>query len=168
MEYSLFDTQIYSNYGLNFPHKRVRSLKEFDNIPNDDKRKIFLGDDFEYWFNSRSTGSIKNKSLTDILLFFGKKNISLTYVSKREMAIDKSLRESTMEFWDIKLKQKYIHPDKNKNNILKNYLNFLYIQIERYDDNLDPLPTFRINNLQYITPLFNTKEIIQDLQLNHS
>lgn len=166
MEFMLYDAQVYSNFNLGFPHVRIKSLKDFDRIPNDDKRKVFLGDDFEFWFNSRNVSSKLNKDLVDVLLNWGKKNVSLVYSAKREMAIDKSLRESTIEFWELNLKQTIYNKDVTKNNILKKYLNFLYIEVERYDQNLDGLPSFRIKNLQHIVPLFDTKEIIDNIITN--
>lgn len=158
-----FGTEIYSNYNLRIPYIKINNLEDFDRITTDKNRKVFLGDDFEYWFNSRSSHSKKNIQLNDVLLFWGKKNCSLVYTSKRELAIDKSIRESTMEFWELELKPIFRHPNKYCNRVLWNYLNFLYIYVTRFDHNLNELKPFKIYNLHKIVPYFDTSEIIEDI-----
>ena len=164
LEWYFYNTVIYSNFHVNYPHIRVRNRSDFDKIPNDNRRKKFLGDDFEFWFSSYESINKKTKHLNEVILNWGKKNTSLTYTAKREMGIQKSLRESTIEFWELSLKPLYKHPDAIKNNELKGYLNFLYIYVSRFDENIDPLPSYKIKNLDKMAILFNTKEIIEELK----
>ena len=157
---------IYSNYPLNIPHKYINTLQDLNEIykENPNKVKIFLGDDFERCFNSRNTRGQINKELNDILLDWGKINCSLYYTAKRSMAIDIGLRDSTSEFWFPELKQGYKSENPNINKQLKDYLNFLYINITRFDENLDTLPSIRVFRLQNIVPIFDTQTIITPIR----
>lgn len=162
MNKCIYDCDIYTNYPVNYEHIMIDDIEDIKKIPNDDKRKIFLGDDFELYLPSESKS--KNiKELKEILLNFGKKNIFLYYAIKRELNIQKSLRESTSEFWDITLK-KWLYNDNDYNNDkLKKYANFLYINVDRFDENIDYIDSFRIYNIDKIFRYFDTKYIIKPL-----
>ena len=157
------DVDVYSNIPLSYPYYFIESLEDFDEICVDGRNKIFIGDDFDYWFESRGYSSKVNKQLNEILMFFGKKSTSLVYSAKREMAIDKSLRESTVEFWELELCQRVVHPDPVKNRLLKQYMNFLFVLVNRYDRNLAELPSYRIQNLHQICQLFDTRHMISKI-----
>ena len=159
----LNNADVYSSYHLNFPHILIKDFNDFEKIRFDGKKKVFLGDDFEGWFHKRNFSKALNKDMNEILLNWGKKNCSLIY-SCKNLDVDKAIRDNTTEFWNIILKQKYYHPDKKKNDILKSYLNFLYIEIERYDLYFERLPSIYIYNLDLITQLFSTKEIVKKLK----
>ena len=54
---------IYSNYSLNYPHIRIRTMEDFNLIFKEDpvQKKILLLDDGERWLNSRVSSSKINK-----------------------------------------------------------------------------------------------------------
>lgn len=127
-------------------------------------KKIFLGDDFERWFSSKTAKSKINKELNDILLDWGKINCSIYYTAKRSMAILIDLRENTSEFWFPELYLTYESKDEKINNQLKNYLNFLEINVTRYDENIEELPSLTFTNLQNYVYLFDTTTQVQPIQ----
>ena len=155
-------TEVYTNYDVNFPHIEVHRLIDLMNIPFDQKRKVFLGDDFDFWFQSRSASSSVNRSLNDILMFWGKNNLSLIYTAKRPMAIDIGLRESTSEFWDVQLSMN----DKKDSDLpnKKEYMNYLMLYIDRFDDQFDYIGNLRIYNLDKIIGLFDTSHKVTDIR----
>lgn len=161
LNWYIFDAEVYSNYVLTFPHILIDSFEEFDKISFSDSKKVYLGDDFEYWFHSRNWK--KNINLSEVLLFWGKKSCSLIYSTKRPMAIDVSLRDSTVEFWDVSLRQRVYNKDKFKNEFLKKYLNFLMIECLRLNSDLDDLGTLRIKDLVAVSRLFDTKGMVNKL-----
>jgi len=169
LENKYYGTKIYTNIkGLKIPNVYIDNIDDLDKVKNDEK-KIFIGDDFERWFFSRNAGSKKNLQLLQLLLDWGKYSCSLYYSAKREMSIDIGLRESTIEFWEVELRQRIFSNsgskeiDKLNNVILRKYADFLYIKINRFDENLNDLPCYRIFNLKHIFSHFDTKTIVKQL-----
>lgn len=159
---------VYSNYPLNYPHIFIDNISDFNKILSSDvnKPKIFLGDDFERWFHSRNTKSKTNIELNEILLDFGKVSCSVFFSQKRSMSVDLGMRDSASEWWIPSLQLAYITNDQNLNNKLKKYLNFLCLNVQRFDDQLQPLGTFQIHNLQHHVKLFDTTTIIPPIKTN--
>lgn len=163
---------IFSNIkNLRFHHTYIENIDDFDKVKIEPARKkIFIGDDFERSFFSRASGNKLNKQLNDILLDWGKYNTSLYYSAKREMSIDIGLRESTIEFWELELRQRIKsrtgnqYLDRIYNNLLKQYVDFLYIKVNRFDDNLNELPPYRIFNLKHIMSYFDTRETVSRIE----
>ncbi|HEY0090430.1 MAG TPA: hypothetical protein VGB37_16390 [Candidatus Lokiarchaeia archaeon] len=168
LENTFYGTTIFSNIeDLNFPHIYVKTIKEAKEMITGENRKLFVGDDFERWFYSRNWK--KNLELTDVLLDWGKYYTSIIYNGKRMGSIDIGLIEGTTEFWYNEPKL-YIRSntgnsktDEFNNNILKDYANFLYIKILRWNNNFMELPSIRIYNIQEIFKLFSTHEIVKEV-----
>lgn len=158
--------QIFTNYPVNYPHTMINNIQDFEKILKIDKKKpkVFLGDDFERWFHSRSTKTNLNIELNEILLDFGKVSCSTYFSQKRSMAIDIGLRDSSSEWWIPSLELMYVTNDKNLNNKLKKYLNFLCIHVDRCDDTLKTIDSFKIGNLPYLSTLYDTQAIIEPVK----
>lgn len=167
LENRYYGTDIYSNMNLNFPHEKIGSIGKLKEIPKTSKRKMYIGDDFENWFFSRMSGSKKSIALSEILLNWGKINCGLHYSAKREMAIDVGLRESTVEFWEIEVKTFIRCPNAHDHNKIIKYADFLYLKINRIDDNLNELKPLYVFYLKEILEkgLFDTFEIIENVSM---
>lgn len=173
IEYKFYNSIVFSNYSLNYPHVFLgRSIENYDIIYEFSPRvpKILLLDDAESVLFSRDYGTkVSKELLNEILLNLGKYNCSVVYTAKREFAIDIGLRESTCEFWELELKPiyKYIEPGANAelekyyNYLLSKYLNLLYIEIMRFDEYFEELPVYRIFNLDKICNLYSTFEKVE-------
>lgn len=171
MYWYYFDYIIFSNYdSLIYPHIYIPTIFESYKVLDLDKRKpkLFLGDDFERWIFSRLSSNKENiEFVNDILLDWGKANTSLIHTQKRSGAVDIGLRESDSEFWNCELKLKYISNTGNreidtKNNyILSKYMNFLQIEITRFDENMEELQPLIIDNLHIISKLYDTFEVVR-------
>lgn len=163
--YGGFD--IYSNYRLNIPHIFVNSVNKLDRLLNDPcfnnfKPKILAVDDGERWFFSRNSFSSKSKSILNLLLDFGKCNCSIYTTLKREMALDIGLRESLSEFWELELIPKYRNP--KYQYVLNSYMNCIKIRIWRFNNNLESLPTWYIDNLHLFRNVFDTSHIVKPVK----
>ena len=82
---------IYSNYKLNFPHKRLTSFKDLSNFNNG----VFLGDELWSWTDSREFGSRKNKDINAILLKSRKRGIDIFYTTQHFKQMDVRIRRIT-------------------------------------------------------------------------
>lgn len=163
---------IFSNMPLKYPYIYVDNIETINMIYkiNPDIKKIFIGDDFELWFNSKIKNIVKQQ-LTDIMINWGKVNCSLYYSGKRSMAIAIELRQNTCEFWFPELLLKYIVNTKNKrfneymNYKLSQYLNFLNIKVTRFDENIEKLPSILITDLIKIVKLYDTQIMIKPFKI---
>lgn len=167
LNYKLFDSIVFSNYWVNFPHVFVDNIEDLNKIYDYpiEKRKVFLGDDFERWFNSRTSMQKINKELTEILLDWGKINCSLIYTVKRLFAIDISLRAGTCEYCFPQLEVKYSSDSVELNGIMSNYLDFLQLRVIRYDEDYNELPDLLVSNLVDIGRLYRTTEQVTKIKL---
>lgn len=166
----LNDAVVFSNYdSLIYPHVYIPSIEMAYKIFQYPKEvpKIFLGDDFERWAFSRMSNNAQNiEFLNDILLDWGKWNCSLYHSAKRQKAIDIGLRESDCEFWELELKPLFVSntgdpkQDSKNNEIMRQYLNFLYIKINRFDEYLNPMIPIKVKNLENICKLYDTHEVV--------
>lgn len=165
LNYKYNKCTILANYHPNFPHIYCDSIDDYiEKVRDTPGKKMFGGDDFERIFNNRMSSSRLNLSLNDILLDWRKHNCSLIWTSKRDN-VDIGLREGTSEFWfpTPTLQQQYTQYNEEIRNILKKYSNFIQINIERYDENLDELPTIKVKNIRNALKLFETTEIIKGI-----
>lgn len=152
---------------LNFPHTYISSLGDLREILKLDKNipKIFLGDDFELWVNSRLYYKKQAIDINNIIIFFGKANCSLYYTGKRLMSIDIALRNSTDVFIEL---ERLICPYIVKDPVLQDYLqsNYEYLLINgiMYDHNLEPVKDIFMGNLAKTFRLFDTQEYIKEVK----
>jgi len=167
LNYKLFDAVVFSNYWVNFPHVLVDNVEDLKYIYEYPilRRKVFLGDDFERWFNSRTSLTKINKELTEILLDWGKINCSLIYTVKRLMAIDLSLRSGTCEYAFPQLEVRYRSDNDKLNKTMKNYLDFLQLRVIRFDEDYNELPDLIIYNLKDVSKLYHTIEKVDPIKM---
>ena len=163
--------KVFANFKTVYPSVYIGNLEDLRLITEKYNKyipKIFLGDDFEKWIFSRKSGSDENMEIiNEILLDWGKHNISGYYVGKRELSLDIGLREEAQEFWEteLRLKIRYISEDKEIqekcNRILKKYIDFLKIHIYRFNEFYEPLDDFEFKDLRFIGSLYDTTEKIK-------
>jgi len=153
--------EIFTNYNVNFPHTRIKTLQDLKNITELPyyKKKVFLGDDFERWINARLTR--KNIDINSITLDFGKSNCTTIVNCKRLLNIDIIYRMGVSYFIDVKLIKKFEPINNLEKRMINNYLNYYMIQLDIYDYYGDLVKTYIINNIQNYVNLFETIEKVK-------
>lgn len=152
---------VISNTKYRFPHVYIDSLNDIENIKimfPIDLPKLFIGDDLEFWFNSRGYKTKTNLKLNDILIFWGKINCSIMYSSKRGN-VDIGLRDITDEFYWLDLIQYkgFNIPEGYE------YLDNLAIRLEGIDsEGLELAPKYLINLHKWVQ-LFDTQDMLSSL-----
>ena len=163
---------VFSNYWVKYPHIFIESLRDLDKIKKYplNTPKVFLAHDFERWVHSRKATSKLNIDISTIILDFGKCNCTLIYDSKRPMAIDISLRDTTDVFIEVDLILPF-YPntgnselDKKILEIWSNDLEMLMLRIQPFDCNLNPLSPFYLYNLHIWGTLYHTQEFANEIQ----
>jgi hypothetical protein len=168
LHYKIYGSLIFSNYHVNYPHIRIRSIEDLNHIYDYNIRlpKVFLGDDCERWFNSRTSLRKINKELNEILLDWGKINCSLIYTAKRIMAMDIALRDGTCEFVFPELMLKWVSDDDDLNSLMVGYLNFLKLRCIRFNDDFEVLPDIEYYDLVGMSKLYNTVEKVDKIEIS--
>lgn len=155
---------VFSNIPLKFPHILIESIEDIKKIRTDynpDDKKIFLADDFEFWFSNRSYASKTNKSLNEILIFFGKINCDIIYSSKRGN-VDIGLVLVTNEFYHLEM-YNYIFPPIEIISNPEDYLNFCCIELRGVHSDGKEIPPKYLINLDKICRLYDTQHTIDHL-----
>ncbi len=94
--------KVFANYPLTFPHKRITSIEEL----NDLKRGVFGGDELWSWLDSRSSGSQKNRFTSSILLRSRKRGFDVFFTAQHFIQMDPRIRRVT----DVLAIPKLNHP----------------------------------------------------------
>ena len=151
---------VFSNIPLKFPHILIQKEEDLIKIRTDydkNQKKIFLGDDLNYWYHSRKW---KKNKLGELTIMWGKINCSCIYSTKRG-DIDIDLREITDEFYFVDIWQ---YKDFQRTG----YLNDCLIRLEGYNSETEPLPIRYLFGLQHIKDLYDTQHELQPINPNQS
>lgn len=165
---------VFSNYPLTYPHILIDTLRGFDLIGQypQNLKKIVLMEDFEKWVHSRNAQEKQNLDIVTICADFGKNNTSLCSTTKRPMAIDISLRDTT----DIVIEANMIMPyvvntgfpelDQAIMNFWATDFSKLFVQLRCFDPNLKYLGTKYLVDCVRVGQLYDTQNIISVLKKN--
>lgn len=96
--YYLKGYEVYSNYGLSFPHKKIDNKFLKDVVTQDTQfngKTVFALDELDMYFDSRSSMSKNNKIVSYFVKQIRKKNIRLLFAVQSEDRVDKRLRGLT-------------------------------------------------------------------------
>lgn len=85
---------IYSNYHLNFPHKRLYAVRQMNNI----RDGVFLADELWTWLDARKTQKAVNKGSSLLLAKSRKKNFDVLWTAQLLSSLDKRPRRMTQKF----------------------------------------------------------------------
>lgn len=88
------DRTIYSNYHLNFPHKRLYAIRQLNEI----RDGVFLADELWTWLDSRTSQKAANKGSTLLLAKSRKKNLDVVWTAQLLGSLDKRPRRMTQKF----------------------------------------------------------------------
>jgi len=88
--------EIFSNYRLNFPHVRVKSIKQIDKM----REGFFAGDELWLWLDSRASRKKVNIVVSSILAKSRKRGIHIAYTTQSFRQIDIRIRNIT-DFFGI-------------------------------------------------------------------
>ncbi|MEO5351484.1 MAG: ATP-binding protein, partial [Magnetococcus sp. YQC-3] len=125
---------VYSNYHLEFPHKRLQSIDDIMGA----RDGLVLLDDLEAWLSSRNWKSKENKQVMQIILQGGKRRLTVLFSCKRPENIDVLLRDTT-DFWcRCTLIPKSLNGCPDFEEYIK-YLDNLLLCIEVFDDSVEPV-----------------------------
>lgn len=151
---------VYSNYQLNFPYKRLKRLSDIETANNG----ILLLDDLEAWLSSRQWKSKESQEIMQIILQGGKRNLDLIYSCKRPENIDVLLRDTTDYWVKCNLLPNFVAKDiidfENKASEIEN----LAVQLEVYDYNVELVNTTYIKDLEIYCHLYSTYEEISKFE----
>jgi hypothetical protein len=134
--------EIYSNYNLDFPHKKLtkKIIIDYTMDRHQFKKTIFVIDEIYLFFDSRSFGNKANKIFSYFLLQTSKNNVNLYGTAQFLNTVEKRFRENlTFRCFCNRV-----------------YLNPITKQYENIENNLRILPEYIVNNM-YIRLNFLTK-----------
>lgn len=163
---------VFSNYPLAYPHILIDTLRGFDLIGQypQNQKKIILMEDFEKWVHSRNAQEKQNLDIVTICADNGKNNASLVSTTKRPMAIDISVRDTTDIVIEASLIMPYLlntgHPELDT-AIMKFWatdFSKLFVKLKCFDSNLNYLGTKYLTDLVRIGQLYDTQGIITTLK----
>lgn len=146
---------IYSNYNLEFPHKKIDRAFMTDIVENDktlEGNNLFAIDEIGIYMDSRKSVSKENVLLSYFIKQVRKKEIKLFYTEQFRHAIDKRLRGLTRTETICHSKDLVIYDSEGKEHKLKFVYNDVYI-----NDKL--IAKKRILANKYYG-LYDTKELI--------
>lgn len=83
--------KIYANYKLNFKYSKVTSMDQIVKMT----AGSFFGDELWYWLDSRTSQSIKNRAIADIIRVSRKRGYDIYYTTQHLNQIDKRVRQIT-------------------------------------------------------------------------
>ncbi|MEO5350244.1 MAG: hypothetical protein H7836_11425 [Magnetococcus sp. YQC-3] len=151
---------VYSNYHLEFPHKRLQSIDDIMHA----RDGLVLLDDLEAWLSSRNWKSKENQQVMQIILQGGKRRLTVLFSCKRPENVDVLLRDTT-DFWcRCTLIPKTVSPDMDFEEYIK-YLDNLLLCIEVFDDSVEPVNITYIDDLPLYASLYSTREEVEKLEL---
>lgn len=82
---------VYSNYNLNFPHYRLESLDDLDQV----RDGLLLLDEFWYTIDSRSANTKENKFSSVVLSKSRKRNLHIAFSEQGFDLVDRRFRDRT-------------------------------------------------------------------------
>ena len=161
---------IFSNMdNIKFPYTYCGSVDDLKEITKLDKsiKKMFLGDDFERWYNGRRASSKLNLDLNSITLDFGKCNCSLLYTCKYFSIMDMALKMTTSEFWNIDLVC-YKYPVNESIDLLEwaDHLENLAIQIKGINSSGEELRDRYVIRLHKWVSLYDTLGTVKNVKVS--
>jgi len=164
---------IFSNYLVGFPHVLIDEILGLKRVGeySQDIKKLLIMEDFERWVHSRNAATKTNIDVNTICMDNGKNNASLIYTSKRPMAIDIGLRDTTDYFIETKMIMPFKPNTGNKKlddiiiSIWAEKFEMLWVKISAFDSSSKPLPVQYLTNLPFWGGLYNTQEKVPDIKI---
>lgn len=151
---------VYSNYHLNFPYTPLRCIDDIQQAHDG----LVLFDDLEQWLSSRNWKKAENTQVLQIILQGGKRRLTVLFSCKRPENVDVLLRD-TVDYWcRCTMVPKNINSPSLEEDIKQ--LENLLVQIEVFDDNVDPVNVTYIDNLELFGSLYSTREEIEKLEIS--
>lgn len=84
--------KVYANYKLAFPYIPVRDIEDLINMGGLEEEVFFAGDELWLWVDCRTSISVKNRLVNQILLSSRKKNIHIAFTAQSFSQCDVRLR----------------------------------------------------------------------------
>jgi hypothetical protein len=100
--WKFYGAEIYSNYNLAFPHKRIANIKELEKAGGG----VFLADELWLWLDSRKYVSSPSEQINEILIKSRKRGFDIIYTEQFFKQIDLRLRRVTDMFIMPELSEK--------------------------------------------------------------
>jgi len=157
---------VYSNYNLNFPHKRIESLDMLSDMSN----CCFVGDDFESWLSSKFRSNKEKAGVLEASLNFGKRNVSpFLWSCKRPLEIDKTLRYTVDYFVHCNFVLKYDPVDIVDYECMSRFLDAHVVVLDVFNAvSMKLEKTVVVDNLDLWCELYDTVETVKKLMSTES
>ena len=141
---------IYTNYEVSFPHTRIESIEDLDNISNG----LALLDEFWYTLDSRASNTKVNRTISVIISKSRKRNLDIITTEQDLSLLDLRLRERLHYVW---LPRLYLD-----NNGLPAVAKVLILK-RNFLGNWEPLPRSLVLDVSSALDKYDTAEELMPL-----